>query len=179
MLRHVYDVLNMDLQIVCHVWKLSRLMTLINVYPAKTSIFLNWILYLAGHLTGRPTRLTSRCFEPCVIFSKDQVLVIDFFMKTREMLSKAIQISKIFPGSMAPDLPPTSLHLHSPHAPPPPPPAKKKILATCLLSIVYCRGTKQNKQDQVLQITRKYGYLVTLYLLILENKNYVSLLVSR
>ena len=73
MLRHAY-VSNMDTQIVYRVCKLESLIYCLLPKPRYVSAE----FHLAGQLTGR---LTSRYFEPCVIFSKDQAVA----MKTREM----------------------------------------------------------------------------------------------
>ena len=71
LIRHdLYDVSNMDIQIVSAFENLKVKYMFIRQKPRLVSAE----LYFAGHLTGR---LTSLYFERCVIFSKDQGLAID------------------------------------------------------------------------------------------------------
>ena len=112
-------------------------------------------LYLAGHLTGR---LTSRYFEPCVIFSSWSsvgdwlflltILQVSFCLsrpwKRTKCSPRQSKISKIFTREHAPGPPPPPLQvcIFTPHTHPPPPPPHtththththtKKILATRL-----------------------------------------------
>ena len=126
MLRHVYDVSNMDKRIVYRVCKLESL----NVYPAKTSVCLSWSLF------ARPfDRKTNQplFWALCYIFKRSSAGDGLFLLTTPHSLSLFLhhenarnvvqgnpKFSKISRGSMPPDSP-TSLHLHCPHAPPRPP----------------------------------------------------------
>ena len=120
MLRHVYDVSNIDTQIVYRVWKLDSLIFVIRPKP--------WYVWAEFYLAGHLTVTDQPCGRYFVILSKDQALAIDFFFlllyilflhheNARNVVQGNPKILKFSRGTMPPD-PPTSLYLHRPNASP-------------------------------------------------------------
>ena len=87
MLRHVYDVSNMDTQIVYRFWKLESLIFVIRPKP--------WYVWAEFYLAGHLTELTNHAAVILLYFQKTKRLRLTFSfnystfsfstMKTREM----------------------------------------------------------------------------------------------
>ena len=126
MLRHAYDVSNMDIQIVYRVWKLE---SLILFYPAKTSVCLSWILF--GWPFDRKTNHAAAILRKIkhwrLIFSFNNS-TFSFSLsppwKRAKCSPRQSKIFKIFPGSMPRTPLQVCMFTARTHTPPPPPHTK-------------------------------------------------------